>query len=310
MVRHISYSVSTKIRKCNFAGVLSLYEGSSIIGHFDNEKPAIKQQLQGEIDKNAGQRPPPPIKGAKAASLSRESTEVLDNNSEQSNDDDQMEPTADVARSDISSYITEALLAELSDKNWKVRHEALVKLQGIVKDAKHIKPSIGDLTQPLAQRLVDTNAKVAQTALAFCQVLAEAMGSACKQHVKLLFPGFINGLGDAKPYIRAASITCINTWGDQCGHKEFFDGEVIADALKSGNPVLRSELWTWSAAVLPKLAVKSVSKDELHACLPHLYSNICDRNVDVRKNANDAIYGFMVHLGLEIQQTHFSKLCK
>lgn len=33
-------------------------------------------------------------------------------------------------RVDISPQITEALLAEMSDKNWKTRNEGLTKLQG------------------------------------------------------------------------------------------------------------------------------------------------------------------------------------
>ena len=48
-----------------------------------------------------------------------------------------------------------------------------------------------------------------------------------------------------KAWIRSAAISCINTWGDQCGYKEFFDGEVIGDALKSGSPTLRNEMWIW-----------------------------------------------------------------
>lgn len=170
-------------------------------------------------------------------------------------------------------------------------------IAGILNDAKLIQPNIGDLPQALAQRLVDSNAKIAQTALAICQQLAESMGPGSKQYVRVFFPGFLNGLGDGKVFIRTASITCINTWGDQCGYKEFFESEMIAEALKSGSPALRIELWGWLAEKLPLVTPKSISKDELLACLPYLYSNICDRNVDVRKKANEAIYGFMLHLG-------------
>lgn len=35
-----------------------------------------------------------------------------------------------IPRVDISNSITEALLAEISDKNWKTRNEGLIKLQG------------------------------------------------------------------------------------------------------------------------------------------------------------------------------------
>ena len=203
-------------------------------------------------------------------------------------------------RVDISNAITEQLLAEMADKNWKTRNEGLNKLQTILNDAKLVQPNIGDLPQSLALRLVDSNAKIAQTALAICQQLAEAIGPSCKQYVRVLFPGFLNGLGDGKAFIRTASITCINVWGDQCGYKEFFDGEMIAEASKTGSPALRTELWGWLADKLPNITPKSISKDELLACLPYLYANICDRSVDVRKNANEAVFGFMLHLGYEI----------
>lgn len=210
-----------------------------------------------------------------------------------------MKLTDMLPRTDISPQITEALLAEISDKNWKTRNEGLTKLQNILNEAKLIKANIGDLPQVLAHRLVDSNAKIAQTAMEICKQLAEAIGPGCKQHVRVLFPGFLNGLGDSKGFIRTASITCINTWGDQCGYKEFFDGEMIATALKTGSPALRSELWGWLNEQLPKLPPKSISKEEIIACLPYLYANICDRNQDVRKNANDAVLGCMLHVGYE-----------
>lgn len=200
-------------------------------------------------------------------------------------------------RVDISSQITEALLAELSDKDWKTRNEGLTKLQDILNEAKLIKPTLGDLPPALVHRLHDSNAKIAQTTVTICQQLAEAMGPNCKQHIRVLFPGFLHGLGDGKSFLRSACIQCINTWGDQCGFKEFFEGEMIADSLKAGSPPFRIELWAWLAEQLPKLPTKSIQKEELVACLPQLYSNVTDRSAEVRKNANEAVLGFMIHLG-------------
>lgn len=275
-------STNTTVRQAAIGlfGAMIPHVGGNFIAHFDSEKPALKQQLQLEMEKNMD---------SKSVSPTTKSDDMYD--------DDDVGSTDVLTRVDISSHITEALLAELSDKNWKNRNEALLKIQGFLKDAKHIKSTIGDLPQALALRLVDSNAKIAQVSLSICQTLAEAMGSPCKQYLRILFPGILNGLGDSKAFIRTASITCLNVWGEQAGYKEFFDGEIIADSLKAGSsPVLRSEMWAWLTIVLPKCAVKSISKDELLAALPHLYSNICDRNADVRKNANDAIYGFMLHL--------------
>ena len=54
--------------------------------------------------------------------------------------------------------------------------------------------------------------------------------------------------------------------------------------------------------------VKQVSKEELIYCLSTLYNNLEDRNVDVRKNAQDASLGFMIHLSFETMARHTEKL--
>lgn len=69
--------------------------------------------------------------------------------------------------------------------------------------------------------------------------------------VIILF-GHLLDLGDSKTWIRTASLAAINALGDQCAYKEFFESEMIGDALKTGSPTLRSELWTWLGEKLPK----------------------------------------------------------
>jgi hypothetical protein len=62
-----------------------------------------------------------------------------------------------------------------------------------------------------------------------------------------------------QPWIRTAAISCINTWGENCGFKEFFDGEMIGDALKSGSPTLRIELWAWLTERLPTCKYRKIN---------------------------------------------------
>uniref|UniRef100_A0A182NZM0 TOG domain-containing protein n=1 Tax=Anopheles epiroticus TaxID=199890 RepID=A0A182NZM0_9DIPT len=283
-------------------GTMYLFMGQPLTMFFDNEKPALKQQIMAEFERCAGQKPPAPTRGAGAKAASAGG----DDEDEEGGDcgaDEESVPMVNVndllPRIDISGQITEALLTELSDKNWKTRNEGLVRLQTIIAEAKLIKPTLGDLPQVLAQRLVDSNAKIAQTSVEICQQLAIAMGPPCRQYVRAFFPGFLKGLGDGKSFIRSACLTCINTWGEQAGYKDFFDGEMIADALKTGSPALRTELYGWLAEKLPNLPTKSIPKDELQAILPHLYTHITDRSADVRKNANEAILGVMIHLGYD-----------
>lgn len=277
-------------------GTMSLYMGNNLMMFFDSEKPALRTQIQSEVDKNAGQKPPPPTRGVGKSS----SSDIFDEDADSEPADVEPMNMADLLpRVDISSQITEALLAEISDKNWKTRNEGLIKLQSIISEAKLIKPSLGDLVTSLGPRLTDSNAKICQTAITICEQLATSMGPSCKAYCRVLFPHYLRCLSDSKAIIRQNALSCINTWGDQAGFKEFFEGEMLAEGFKTGSPSLKIELWGWVAEKLPNIPVKQVSKDELMSLVPHLYANICDRNVDVRKNANEAVLGVMIHLGFE-----------
>ncbi|CAG9764905.1 unnamed protein product [Ceutorhynchus assimilis] len=277
-------------------GIMYLFMGATIHVFLENEKAALRDQINAEFDKYEGEVAPAPTRGAVAKSASSNSLDAIED------DVEQPEPINIqdlLPRVDISGQITEALLNEMSDKNWKDRIEALNKISAIVQDAKFIMPNLGDLPQPLAVRLTDSNVKIAQTALNICQSIAKAMGPPSKQFIRTWFPGFVQNLGDSKAWMRTTALDTINVFVEQSGYKEFFDGEMIADALKSGSPILRTELWNWLAEALPKIPAKGVPKEEINACVQHLYTNLEDRNADVRKNAGEAVLGIMIHLGYE-----------
>ncbi|XP_037707333.1 protein mini spindles isoform X5 [Drosophila subpulchrella] len=282
-------------------GIMSMYMGNALMMFFDSEKPALKSQIQVEFDKNVGEKPPKPVRGVQRSSggAAGNSPDNEDDDGGAAGEEEPINMADLLPRVDIAPQITEALLKEMSDKDWKTRNEGLTKLQAIISEARLIKPSIGDLAPALAHRLVDSNAKIAQTSLAICEQLATAMGAGCRNHVRTLFPGFLHALGDNKSFVRAAALNCINSFGEKGGYKEFFESEMIADALKGGSPALKTELWAWLADKLPGLPPKSVSKEDLHSMVPHLYAHICDRNADVRKNANEAVLGIMIHLGFD-----------
>ncbi|ERL90159.1 hypothetical protein D910_07513, partial [Dendroctonus ponderosae] len=253
-------------------GTMYLYMGINLHMFFENEKAALRDQIHAEFDKYEA-------KSASSDSLDEIGHEAVGQN----------EPVINVRdllpRVNISGQITEALLNEMSGKAWQERMEALTKLNNIIQEAKFIKPNLGDLPQPLAARLTDSNVKIAQTALNICQSITKSMGSSSKQYIRIWFSGFIQNLGDSKAWMRTAARETINAFSEQCGYKEFFEGEIISDALKSGSPTLRSELWNWLAEVLPN-----------------------DRNADVRKSAGEAVLGIMIHTGFESMHKQTEKL--
>ncbi|XP_063384841.1 protein mini spindles [Cydia fagiglandana] len=292
----------------NFLGILSLYVGPSLITHFDSEKPATKQLITLEMDKHANSSPPTPTRQPGKVSKSASKGSVGDDLDEPYEEEEPAVVEDSRPRTDIAPLITDALVAEINDKNWKVRNEALDKLKAIITNSSPIKPTLGELPPALVARLLDSNSKLAQSALQICEQLANAIGPKCKTHVRTFFPAFFQAFGDNKQWIRTAAVSCVSTWCATAGPHVPFDGEMVLDALKAGSPVLRASLLQWLAEHLPNVPPKSFPREELSACLPTLYACIEDRAADVRKAAGDCVLPFMLHLGYDSMHKQLEKL--
>lgn len=128
-VKKAVQSTNPTVRQAAIAllGVMYLYVGSQLSAFFENEKPALKQQIQAEFDKQANQKPPAATRGVKSAG----SRNDLDDDDSNDVEEPPMAKLTDLLpRIDISPQITEALLVEMADKNWKTRIEGLTRLQG------------------------------------------------------------------------------------------------------------------------------------------------------------------------------------
>ena len=60
--------------------------------------------------------------------------------------------------------------------------------------------------------------------------------------------------------------------------------------------------------VLYSVPPKTLNKEELNGCVGFIYSGLEDRNADIRKASNEAIYPFLLHLGYDAMSRHASKV--
>ncbi|KAG0714752.1 Cytoskeleton-associated protein 5 [Chionoecetes opilio] len=287
-------------------GTMYLYMGATLRVFFEDEKAALLQQIDTEFDRLSGSSPPAPFRG-----VSQEGGTENDGDEDDAVDARQAGPinVQDlVPRVSISEQLSSNLFSELADKNWKVRNEALQKVSNILSEAKFIKGDILELPTALCSRMNDTNKNLALEAIRLTASLATALGPHCKPHTRNIVPGMLTALGDSKQNVRQQALSTLNSWVEQAGLKETVDGEVFADALKSGSPFLKAELFTWMAEKLKDAPTKSINKEEVHSCTQYLFTALEDRSADVRKGANEAVLPFMMHIGYEGMMKHISRV--
>ena len=156
---------------------------TEIKGLLDDLKPALLTTVQAEFDKVADQKPPPPTR------FLRGETAVVAGSSggagagSAANADPASAAAAAASaldelfpRVDLRPLITAKVLADMNDKNWKVREEAMQEALRILEEVKRIQPATGDLLPAVKARLVDSNKNLAVLALQILGATATAMG--------------------------------------------------------------------------------------------------------------------------------------
>lgn len=288
-------------------GTLYMYVGANLRMFFEEEKPALLQQIDAEFEKMKGEKPPAPTLGL-APKGSDDDNEGADEEDGRGGGEDGT-PVINMAdlvdRTDISNQITPGLITELGDKNWKVRGEALQKVVDILSAAKFITAELGELPPALKARLGDSNKNLVTITLNICASIATAMGPNVNRHLKILGAGIFSTLADAKNAVRAAGVSALNSWHKEIGLTPFIEGEVIFGALCTENPNLRTEVLSWLEEKLP--TEKNLPK-ELVATVAPLYSCLEDRSGDVRKKAQAVVPLMMQHVGWDAMSKQANKL--
>merc|ERR1719348_381463 len=132
------------------------------------------------------------------------------------------------------------------------------------------------------------------------------MGPHTKPNIPNLLPPVLAALADSKNNVRQAAVNTINTMMKETSVRDMLVNDIFPSALGKGNPFVKQEIFSWFGANL--MEAKAVAKEELTACLSVLFSSLEDRSADVRKSAQDAILGFMKHLGFQSMSKAMEKL--
>ncbi|KAK0049616.1 cytoskeleton-associated protein 5 [Biomphalaria pfeifferi] len=274
-------------------GVIYTYMGDTLRVLFENEKPALLQQIDAEFQKMKDVKPPAPTRKVITDVDEPDGEDQPDGENEE---DGEAEIQDLLPRNDISEKITEELLAELTDKNWKVRGEGLQKVSTILSEAKFVFPSLGSLPEALKARLAESNKNLQMTTIGICSTLATSLGPHCKGPFKVIGPGLLLCLADSKPALREKVVACLNVWVEHATILPLVDSEALFDALKTESPFLRAELLGWLAEKLPN---HKPLPPELRSICPYVLTCLEDRNADVRKRAQESLVPLMIHTGYD-----------
>jgi cytoskeleton-associated protein 5 len=305
-------NAAVRVASVQLIGVIFMYLGANFRGLFDQEKPALLEQIDAEIEKVKGQKAPVPMRGKNVPGVGASAAGGNEADAEEEITDPvqlQLQQEALMPRTDISTQLTDTLMEQLNDKNWKERQAALEKIDQILNENKFIEPNVGEFPTNLGKRLTDSNKILATLALKIAEKLAQALGSQGRRYVSVLAPGMIQALSDNKETLRKAAVSALNTWFDSCGGlAPFIEGDLLTETFTAAtNPNIKAELCGWLSTVLPK-SKSGKLPPELKAIVPSVFAYIEDRNPEVRTKAQELVTPLMAHVGFNEMMRTMQKI--
>eukprot|EP00698_Gefionella_okellyi_P019767 TRINITY_DN610_c0_g1_i1.p1 TRINITY_DN610_c0_g1~~TRINITY_DN610_c0_g1_i1.p1 ORF type:complete len:1892 (+),score=578.12 TRINITY_DN610_c0_g1_i1:41-5716(+) len=191
------------------------------------------------------------------------------------------EEPLEAPRADISGQITNELMKDLGDANWKLRSGALDKLKEILAAANNrIQPKIGELMPGLKARMSDSNKNLVQTAATIVAQLATAMGKHVDKFVKVIAQSLVDNWCDNKKTVRDAVTAALDALVAEAGFDQFFS--YMPGALSVDAPVGRKDALAWLIKYLPTIDPKL---HDVHSLIKPVIACLDDKNVEVRQAA-------------------------
>eukprot|EP00698_Gefionella_okellyi_P019769 TRINITY_DN610_c0_g2_i2.p1 TRINITY_DN610_c0_g2~~TRINITY_DN610_c0_g2_i2.p1 ORF type:complete len:1667 (+),score=555.77 TRINITY_DN610_c0_g2_i2:217-5001(+) len=211
-------------------------KGTSVRDFLSDVKPALLTAIDAEFAKVANEPVPADPAGPAAAAAA---------------DDEPLE----APRADISAQLTNELIAEMGDANWKLRSGALERIRDVLTAANNrIQPKVGELLSALKQRMQESNKNILQAALMLVAQLATAMGKSIDKHVHTLAHGLMQNWCDNKKTIRDAATAALDAIAAEAGFDQFFG--YLPGAMAVDAPMGRKDALSWMIKFLPAVDPK------------------------------------------------------
>lgn len=298
-VRQASYEV---------AATLLIYTDDMANCYFQAEPDRIKTEIKNTRDKQQGRQKLPPSRG-KLSAAAATGAGADGNGAARDEDDDEEEPMEmNVPRTDIISSLNDELMQKLTHQAWKEKNAAVDSLFTILKANPFIKPNLGDLPNILNERLKESNKNMVAKVIEFIIALTAALGSGVKEFGRIWALNILLNYGDRKPTLRQSAIKAMNDITNYTKVNVIFENEIIFDALKPENPILKSEIMKWLTEKLSTCKKPPVA--ELKLIVPNIYSCLEDRNADVRQASNSLLTPLLKIIGFDGLKRLASKLSK
>mmetsp|Transcript_38603 Transcript_38603/g.34302 ORF Transcript_38603/g.34302 Transcript_38603/m.34302 type:complete len:614 (+) Transcript_38603:797-2638(+) len=226
--------------------------------------PSTLKIIQGEFEKVV------PLKNAECKIKFRGEAQQETKNEANSN------PLDSLPRADISQEANK-LIKKLSDKDWKVRNEAIESLDQILTQSHNRIQTNGlyEFVNVLKTRLNDNNKSQLKLVLPFIGKFGAAMGPGAKTYAKIILPELLRNLSDKQSAVRNEVLAALDKWAKEVKNETIVS--LALPMLSIESPEMRTEVINWILRNPDGLV-----KNDIKQSISPILSALQDKNKEIR----------------------------
>ncbi|BES91779.1 Microtubule associated protein [Nesidiocoris tenuis] len=193
--------------------------------------------------------------------------------------------------------LPEDVIKRLAAKNWTEKQRAIFDLQRFLLSNESRILNFKESAELIVHLISDTNLRVASAAISLIEELAQNRSYVIKNQLHQFIPPILAYIGHPKIRVSQPAETCINALIVTFGFEIFLKNDTVLVILQSGSLGARIRLWQWLTDKLSSVNPSENLRPWLANFLPTLFTNLTDRNQDLRRAANQAVVGFAQVIG-------------
>ncbi|XP_054706442.1 cytoskeleton-associated protein 5-like [Uloborus diversus] len=265
--------------------------GEAIKQQWQSLKPVTVSELEGEIQKIAGERVAPTryLKSQQEKiAKAKENNEAEESAEEESYQPPQVDPFDLMTELDVLSKLPKNFYEQCEAKKWQERKEALEALLQLTTNVKLESGDYGDLVRALKKLITkDSNILVVALATKCLTNLVTGLRKKFQPYTSACVPAILEKFKEKKQNVVTALRECIDALYSISTLEAML--EDIQTSLDSKNPQVKAETCAFLARAFCTCTPAQLNKKVLKALITCLLNTLNESDVTVRENSAEAL---------------------
>ncbi|EDR24527.1 hypothetical protein, conserved [Entamoeba dispar SAW760] len=213
------------------------------------------------------------------------------------------QPKKEVRKTLKKSYFD--LFKALKNGDWKVQTQSLIEITKYLESSTINQIECDNLINELKNKIGDPKRGLASIALKTLIQIIKNIKTGFERYIPSIMSNVIQQMGDTNKSVRECSIEVMQTLGKEVGMNALIN-QLNYAMQPNNNPIIRKSAIEVILKIIEPMNLKEIGI--MKPLVPTLLKQICDKNIELRKDVEYAIEKCVESMGVDIIKSRMNKL--